>query len=189
MKNKYPLDIGRFEREIAPYHKFVREQCLKLCGNSFDADDLAQEVMIKAMRFMHLFEEGSNVKGWLQRIAKNTYINQYKKSQKESVDFLDDMSQYTDGSIEDRLDMGFYSQEDGSMLSGTVVEAIESLRPEYKQIIILSDIYGFGYKDVSKFLNIPVGSCQSRLWRARNALADLLEEYGKSKGLKYKRKK
>lgn len=189
MKDRPPIDIDRFNKEIVPYQKFINEQCLRLCGNTFDADDLSQEVMIKAMRFMHLFEEGSNAKGWLQRIAKNTYINQYKKGQKESMNYIEDMSQYTDSDDDERLGIGFTSQEDSSMLSDTVVEAIESLRPEYKQIILLSDIYGFGYKDVSRFIGIPVGSCQSRLWRARHALAEVLEEYGKSKGLKYKRKK
>ena len=181
----------QFLDELVSHSQFLLNCCLRLCPDRSDADDLRQDVFIKAMRFHDSFVSGTNMKGWLVRITKNTFINNYRKKSKNSETLIDDISDSSiDAFASEETDLFTNtSPEDHSGLSEELVVAIESLDPEYKNIVILIDIYGYNYREVAEFKSIPEGTIKSRLFRARGILRDKLMSRAKSYGIDYVKKK
>ena len=131
------------------------------------------------------------MKGWLVRITKNTFINNYRKKSKNSETLINDIS---DSSIDtfasEETDLFTNaSPDDHSGLSEELVVAIESLDLEYKNIVILIDIYGYNYREVAEFKSLPEGTIKSRLFRARGILRDKLMNRAKGYGIAYVKKK
>lgn len=143
------------------------------------------------MRFHEGFVPGTNMKGWLVRITKNTFINNYRKKSKnpEVLNGPNDGSYGTDEAPWVDYDDDLRSDdEDRSPISEDLVLAIESLDLEYKNIVILIDVYGYNYREVAEFKGIPEGTIKSRLFRARGMLRSLLSEKAKSYGISYVKK-
>ncbi|MFN8279332.1 MAG: sigma-70 family RNA polymerase sigma factor [Saprospiraceae bacterium] len=157
-----------------------------LCYNSEDAEDLVQETYLKAFKFMDKFEEGTNAKAWLFKIMKNAYINDYRKRSKRpaKVDY-EEIVGYHDG--DDAQLSSFYDlREDifDNVMGDEVTAAIEALPEEFRTVIFLCDIEDFTYEEISKILDVPIGTVRSRLFRARNMLKELLKKYALKMGYK-----
>jgi RNA polymerase sigma-70 factor, ECF subfamily len=177
------MDNIRFREEIAPHRKHLLSQCLRLTGNEMDADDLCQEVMIKAYTNLHQLQPNTSPKAWLVRIARNMFINDYRKKSR-NVEF-----QYfeSDGEGENEdLDKG---TNDEPIYSEQVSEAVLSLPDDCQNILLLSDIYGFSKKEISVMQGIPHGTARARLFKARQILRKKLEQYAIDKGIKVKNTK
>ena len=178
----------QFLDELTSHSQFILSCCLRLCADRNDAEDLRQDVFIKAMRFHEGFVPGTNMKGWLVRITKNTFINNYRKKSKspEVLNGPNDGSIGSDDAPWVDYDNDLYSDDDqNDPISEDLVLAIESLDLEYKNIVILIDVYGYNYREVAEFKGIPEGTIKSRLFRARGILRDLLSEKAKSYGISY----
>ena len=180
----------QFLDELTAHDKFVLNCCLRLCADINDAEDLRQDVFIKAIRFHENFVSGTNMKGWLVRITKNTFINSYRKKTKNPEVLRDNgFSGVEEGAVVDYDEIMSFDQDDQQHLSEDLVCAIEELDLEYKNIVILIDIYGYNYREVSEFKGIPEGTIKSRLFRARGILRDKLRDKADSYGISYVKKK
>lgn len=173
-----------FKREALPHIGILHNYALKLTGNESDADDLLQETYMRAYRFFHKFEKGTNCKAWLFRIMKNLFINNYRKNQKSpnKVDY-DDVENYYESVRSEKLDTTDLQERIYSnLLDDYVTEALNSLQDEFKTVIILCDLEGLSYEEIAEFVNCPVGTVRSRLHRGRKLLAQKLKKYAQEKG-------
>ncbi len=173
-----------FEKQTIPHMEVLYNYGLRLTGKPDDASDLLQETFLKAYRFWDKFEQGTNIRAWLFRIMKNTYINQYRKNVKEpdTVEY-DEIEKFYD-LIRDESSDSTDLQEKmfGQLLDDDVSSALDSLPEEFRTVVILCDIEGLTYEEIAEFLQIPVGTVRSRLHRGRKILHTKLYDYAKKRG-------
>jgi RNA polymerase sigma-70 factor (ECF subfamily) len=174
-----------FETEAVPHMNVLYNFALRTTGNADDARDLLQETYMKAFRFWDKYEKGTNVRAWLYRIMKNSYINRYRKETREPgmVDY-GDVENFYDSIRDDSTDTNDLQQKMfGNMLSDEVVKALQSLPDEFRTVVILCDIEGLAYEEISDFLNCPIGTVRSRIHRGRIMLEEMLHDYAKDRGM------
>ncbi len=171
----------RFERDALPYEAQLLRAALQLTKHRQDAEDLVQESIARACAAFHRFTPDTNVRAWLYRILLNTFINGYRKRQREpllSVPSVEGIA------IGDRsgVDAASMSAED-SVLSKIpayrLVTVLQDLPAEFRQVLYLIDVEGFSYRETAAIMKTPLGTVMSRLHRARTALrAGLLSDPG-----------
>jgi RNA polymerase sigma-70 factor (ECF subfamily) len=170
-----------FEKEAYPHADLLYNYSLRMTNNPSDAEDLVQETYMKAWRFWDSFESGTNIKAWLFRILKNSYINRYRKEVREpdSVEYDDaySMSDAVAGANAGR-EISF-----DTMLDDEITSAIAALPVEFRTVVILCDIEWLTYEEVAEFMETPLGTVRSRLHRGRKLLRGSLEEYARRRGL------
>lgn len=185
MKKKIPERDAEFQHEAVPHMDALYNYALRMTGDPNDADDLLQETYLKAYRFWDKYEKGTNIRAWLFRIMKNSYINLYRKISKEpdTVDYDDVQNFYQ--TIRDQSTDPNDLQEKlfGNLLGDEVAKALESLPEDFRTVIILCDIEGFTYEEIAEFVECPVGTVRSRIHRGRKLLRDKLYEYAREKGI------
>lgn len=180
-----------FEKELLPHIDSLYNFAFHLCYNDEDANDLVQEAYLKAFRFIDKYIQGTNAKAWLFKILKNAFINQYRKKAKRptKVDYEEIIS------YQDADDAGYSEFTDlreeifETMMGDEVTVAINNLPVDFRTVILLCDVEGFTYEEISKIIDIPIGTVRSRLHRARNMLKEKLKAYAESLGYKDKRGK
>ncbi len=174
-----------FEEEFLPQIDALYTFAYHLTYNEDDANDLVQETYLKAFRFIDKYNEGTNAKAWLFKILKNAFINQYRRKSKQptQVDF-EDAATYKEAEEDTHLTSHADLREEmfQTMMGDEVTNAINTLAVDFRVVILLCDIEGFTYEEISKILDIPIGTVRSRLHRARNMLKDKLHEYARSLG-------
>ena len=173
-----------FEQEAIPHTDILYNYALRMTGNADDARDLLQETFLKAFRFWDKYEKGTNVRAWLFRIMKNTYINVYRKAVKEpdTVDY-NDIQNFYNVIRENSADANDLQEKlFGHLLDDDVTKALESLPEEFRTVVILCDIEGLTYEEIAEFVECPVGTVRSRLHRGRKLLYAKLFEYAKKRG-------
>nr|MBS0038513.1 sigma-70 family RNA polymerase sigma factor [Saprospiraceae bacterium] len=178
-----------FEEELFPHVDALNTFAYHLTYDDEFAKDLVQETYLKAYRFIDKYQRGTNAKAWLFKILKNAYINHYRKKTKRptKVDFEDIIS-YQDS--DDAGSTKYFDLREEifeNMMGDEVTVAINSLPVDFRTVILLCDIEGFTYDEISKIVDIPTGTVRSRLFRARNMLKEKLKEYAESLGFEDKR--
>lgn len=183
------LDVF-FKQEALPQLGALRSFAYQLCRDEESTDDLVQETMLKACRYFHTYEEGTNCRAWLFQICKNSYINQYRRKQYEpvSVDFQEDGS--ATSSAKERLGREVHASTSdvwverahADMLSDDVDSALREIPPSYQTALILSDIEGYTYEEVAEFMQVPIGTIRSRIHRGRKMLANRLAHHAQALG-------
>jgi RNA polymerase sigma-70 factor (ECF subfamily) len=170
-----------FEKEAYPHADLLYNYALRMTNNSADAEDLIQETYMKAWRFWDSFESGTNIKAWLFRILKNSYINRYRKEVREpdSVEYDDAYSMF-DATPEANAGRGIAFD---NMLDDEITSALAALPVEFRTVVILCDIEGLTYEEVAEFMETPLGTVRSRLHRGRKLLRMSLEDYARRRGL------
>ncbi len=182
-----------FEREFLPQIDALYNFAYYLVGNETDANDLVQEAYLRAYKSALTYQENSNAKAWLFRILKNVFINDYRKrkNRPQQVDYEeivtfhneDNDSPYS-SSLDLRDDMF------SAMMGDEITAAMDSLPVDFRVVILLNDIEDFSYEEISKIINVPIGTVRSRIFRARNMLKGKLESYAVEKyGIEDKRNK
>jgi RNA polymerase sigma factor (sigma-70 family) len=178
-----------FDKEFMPHLDSMYNFAFRLTVDEDDANDLVQDTYLKAFRFIHSFERGTNAKAWLFRILKNSFINDYRKKSKEpsKVDYQEVETVYNSndefgGEVEHTTDLRYEAVQD--LIGDEVTIALNSLPVDFKTVIILCDIEGFTYEEMAKILDIPIGTVRSRLHRARNLIKEKLRDYAASMGYK-----
>lgn len=181
---------GIFEVEFLPQIDALYNFAFHLTFNEEDANDLVQETYLKAYRFIHHYQEGTNAKAWLFKILKNAFINNYRKKVKRpmKVDYEEIVTyQNEDESSNYSSYMDLREEMFQGMMGDEVTNAINALAVDFKTVILLCDIEGFTYEEISKIIDIPIGTVRSRLHRARNMLKEKLKAYAQSLGYQDKR--
>src|SRR5713226_1616351 len=176
-----------FDSQVMPYLDSLYNTAYRMTRSAEDAEDLVQETYFKAYKYYDKFEEGTNLKAWLFKILKNTFINNYRKKKLEprSVDFAeiedsferivrrDNSEQPSDPEAE------FFT----GVLDDDVRKALESLPYDYRMVVILADLEDFSYKEIAEILDCPVGTVMSRLYRGRKLLQKNLLGYAIENGV------
>jgi RNA polymerase sigma-70 factor (ECF subfamily) len=168
--------VDAFEELITLYEKRIYNIALRMMGNPSDAQDMAQEAIIKAYRPIGSFKGACRFSSWVYRITVNTCLDEIRKRKKRNVALID----MTDGESS-----GFV---DGAPLPEAVVEsregysgilaAVGGLNEIYRTVIVLRDMQGFSYQDISEMTNCSIGTVKSRINRARNILKSVLQRQG-----------
>jgi RNA polymerase sigma-70 factor (ECF subfamily) len=167
-----------FEKLITGYEKRVYNIAYQMFGNEHDAYDVSQEVFIKVYKSLEKFNFNSSFSTWLHRITVNTCIDEYRKKKKHNiVSSIDESYEQDEGSMNKQfVDKGLTPEEEVLKNENVnfVRESIDELKEEHKMIIILRDIKGYSYDDISDILNISVGTVKSRISRARKNLKNII---------------
>ena len=176
----------RFERQVLPLLPNLYSAALRMTRNPADAEDLVQETYLRAYRGFSGFAEGTNLRAWMYRILTNTFINSYRKKQREPVtvqeDDLDEWYLY-DKLGENGVEPSAEAEVIRSMPDEDVQRALEALPEGFRLAVLLADVEGFSYKEIAEILGIPIGTVMSRLHRGRRALEKALWERVRERGL------
>jgi RNA polymerase sigma-70 factor (ECF subfamily) len=178
---------ARFERDALQYLDQLYGAAMRMTRNPQDAEDLVQETYLKAFAAFDSFTDGTNLKAWLFRILTNTYINIYRKRQRQPLQTgTDDL---TDGQLaeaESHTSRGLRSAEAEALdrlADVDVVEALAKVPEDFRMAVYLADVEGFSYKEIAEIMETPIGTVMSRLHRGRKLLRELLEDYAVERGL------
>lgn len=169
-------DVESFELLIKDYQVYAYNIAYRMMGNEEDAKDITQEALIKVYKSIHKFKETSSFSTWLYRIVMNTCKDELKK-RKEATVSLDKEIETDDGTIsreigDERLNPSTIVER--NEVSQLVQEAISELPDANRMVVVLRDIQGLSYEEISQVIKEPIGTVKSRISRGRNQLKKLL---------------
>lgn len=177
-----------FEEVALPHVDALYGTALRMTRNDRDAEDLVQDTLLRAYRFFHKFEQGTNCKAWLFKILTNTFINRYNagKRDREIVETmkLDEEAMQdivaAEVSVQARDPEGALASR---LLSDDVIRALEALPADFRLAVLLCDVEEFSYKEIADIMECPVGTVMSRLFRGRKLLQKALHDYAVDQGI------
>ncbi|GAA1663463.1 hypothetical protein GCM10010977_02120 [Citricoccus zhacaiensis] len=181
----------RFERDALEYVDQLYSAAMRMTRNPQDAEDLVQEAFTKAYSSFHQYKPGTNLKAWLYRILTNTYINLYRKRQRQPQQAATDtVEDWQMAQAAEHTSSGLRSAETEALdhlPDSDVKDALQSIPEEFRLAVYFADVEGFAYKEIAGILDIPIGTVMSRLHRGRKLLRGLLTDYARDRGIKVDR--
>lgn len=176
-----------FEEQAMQYIDKLYAHAMRKTSNRVDANDLVQETYLKAFAAFDQYQQGTNLKAWLHRILENTYINQYRKQQKQPFYApLDDLEDWQLGDAESRTAMASRSAEAEAidhLPASAVKDALHSIPEDFRIAVYLVDVEGYSYQEVAEIMETPTGTVMSRLHRGRRLLREQLADYAREQGI------
>ncbi|HEQ60396.1 MAG TPA: sigma-70 family RNA polymerase sigma factor [Firmicutes bacterium] len=170
-----------FEDEALPHLGVLYETAYHLARDESAAQDLVQETFLRAFRFWDKYEKGTNCRAWLLRILRNTFINEYRRKAPEShrIDPAT-LDRYYSELVESAtvpVQRDPAEELFANLVDDEIIEALEQLPEEFREVVILSDLQDLSYKEIAEVLECPVGTVRSRLSRGRKLLQSLLYDF------------
>ena len=179
---------ARLERDAMQYVDQLYSAATRMARNPADAEDLVQEAYTKAFSAFHQYKPGTNLKAWLYRILTNTYINLYRKRQREPLQSNSDtIEDWQLAKAESHTSAGLRSAEAEALdhlPDSDVKNALQSIPEEFRLAVYFADVEGYAYKQISEIMNTPIGTVMSRLHRGRKMLRDMLADYAAERGFR-----
>jgi RNA polymerase sigma-70 factor (ECF subfamily) len=163
----------RFDREVAPYRGQLYARALRMTRSREDAEDLVQETLLRACGAFHRFD-GDYPKAWLHRIMTNTFINGYRKHQREPlVQLVGGPDQLA--ARESQAALARHARSAETLVleripAAEVVTALNALPAEFRRALLLADVAGLTCQETADLMGTPLGTVMSRLHRARAAV-------------------
>ena len=169
---------GRFQRDVAPLLEPLYRRAMSMCRNHSDAEDLVQDAMVKAYGSFHTFAPGTNLKAWLYRIMTNTYINSYRRKQRQPVQYsLEGITDQEVAAHLQRTSAGRVSAEDEAFAvlpDADIKAAMQALPQQLRAVVYYADVEGMRYREIAQIMGTPQGTVMSRLSRGRQHLRRLM---------------
>ncbi|ANS80439.1 RNA polymerase sigma-54 factor RpoN [Serinicoccus hydrothermalis] len=183
-----PADrAARFEREAMPLLDQMYSAALRTTRNPTDAEDLVQETYAKAFAAFHQYRPGTNLRAWMYRILTNSYINSYRKKQRQPLESdSSDVEDYQLARAASHSSTGLRSAEAEALdhlPDSDVTRALASIGEDFRMAVYLADVEGFAYKEIAEIMDTPIGTVMSRLHRGRKQLRELLTDYAVERGI------
>jgi RNA polymerase sigma-70 factor (ECF subfamily) len=177
-----------FEEQALVFMDQLYAAALRMTRNPADAGDLVQETYVKAYAAFASYEQGTNLKAWLYRILTNTFINTYRKNQRNPYQgSIDDLEDWQLGSAESlsqgRTTRSAEAEAIDHLPDSDVKAALQAIPEDFRLAVYLADVEGFSYQEVADIMKTPVGTVMSRLHRGRRLLRDLLADYARDRGI------
>jgi RNA polymerase sigma-70 factor (ECF subfamily) len=171
-----------FDQEILPHLDLLYRVALRFTREPARAEDLVQDTMVKAYRNWEKFEPGTSARAWLLAILRNTFINAYRREKREPISMehgvLDAQAAAHPG--EDSDPEGAFFDK---IVDERILKALDTLPPEFREVMVLSDVEGLPYAEIAHALAIPVGTVKSRLFRARRLMQTELYQHALETGI------
>jgi len=176
-------DTAAFEEFVYENEKKIYNIAYHYTGNEHDASDITQDVFIRIYKNIQNFHEKSSLSTWVYQIAVNTSIDHLRKKKRQNEISLTQNDENEDSQW-DIPDSGYEPEQnyERTELCETIRQCIQKLPDDQKQVIILRDINGFSYAEISKILSLEEGTIKSRIFRARNKLKVILKKAGTFSG-------
>lgn len=176
-----------FEEQAIPFMDQLYAAAMRMTRNPADAADLVQETFVKAFAAWSSFSQGTNLKAWLYRILTNTYINIYRKRQREPYQgTIDELEDWQLGGAESTTASHSRSAEAEAidrMPASVVKDALQEVPEDFRLAVYLADVEGFSYQEIADIMKTPIGTVMSRLHRGRRMLRELLADYAAERGI------
>jgi RNA polymerase sigma-70 factor (ECF subfamily) len=178
-----------FEQQALPFIDQLYAAGMRMTRNPADAQDLVQETYVKAFSAFRQYQQGTNLKAWLYRILTNTFINSYRKKQrdpyKNTIDDLEDwqLGEAVSTTSASRVSRSAEAEAIDHLPDSTVKDALQSIPEDFRLAVYLADVEGFSYQEIADIMKTPVGTVMSRLHRGRRLLRDRLTGYAQERGI------
>lgn len=172
-----------FAREAIPHMDFLYNYALRMTYKPEDAEDLVQETYLKAYRFWDTYQTGTNIRGWMFRILKNSFLNEHRKDsrQPEMIDYDAVKDTYNPPQETVGKGSGFHHDMFSNLLDDEVARAIAALPQDFRTVAILCDIEGMSYEEIAEFTKVPISTVRSRIHHARKYLYKSFQNYIQTK--------
>lgn len=171
-----------FEEAALPYIDALYGFGLLLTGQADEAEDLVQETLLRAFRFFHQYEHGTNCKAWLFTIMKHIFLNQ--APQRARMVLSREVGPDEEGTAQalwrESQSFGHGSSMRDEVFAKDIEKALGLLPEAFRLVVVLKDVEGFSYGEIARFLDCPIGTVMSRLSRARDLLRKFLQDYAAS---------
>lgn len=181
----------RFEEQALPYLDQLYAAALRMTKNPADAQDLVQDTFTRAYGSFGTFQQGTNLKAWLYRILTNSYINSYRKRQREPhLGAIDELEDWQLGGAESTTATSARSAEAEAldrMPASVIKDALMQVPEDFRMAVYFADVEGFSYQEIADIMGTPVGTVMSRLHRGRRLLRGLLADYAREQGIDVER--
>lgn len=175
---------ARFAEEAMPHADALFGAAMRMTRSRRDAEDLVQDTLMKAFQHFDKYQAGTNCKAWLFRILTNTFINRYRKKQRERVFLVDEdrgrpLAERIESRPASELETRPESAEENieRLFGDEIGQALQNVPVDFRMAVIFADVYDFSYKECAEILDVPIGTVMSRLYRGRRLLRAQLAEY------------